>query len=76
MQTINKFAQAPQVGEGYYRNNSFVEPGIIKFLEDESDLRQFFVPKKMRGVLSKTYIVEREEGIAVQIVGNAELPRA
>ena len=76
MQTINKFAQAPQVGEGYYRNNSFVEPGIIKFLEDESDLRQFFVPKKMRGVLSKTYIVEREEGIAVQIVGNAEVPRA
>lgn len=76
MQTINTLAQAPQTGEGYYRNNSFVEPGIIKFLEDESDLRQFFVPKKMRGVLSKTYIVEREEGIAVQIVGNAEVPRA
>lgn len=76
MQTINQFAQAPQTGEGYYRNNSFVEPGIIKFLEDESDLRPFFVPKKMKGVLSKTYIVEREEGIAVQIVGNAEVPRA
>lgn len=76
MQTINQYAQAPQTGEGYYRNNNFVEPGIIKFLEDESDLRQFFVPKKMQGVLSKTYIVEREEGIAVQIVGNAEVPRA
>lgn len=76
MQTINQYAQAPQTGEGYYRNNNFVEPGIIKYLEDESDLRQFFVPKKMNGVLSKTYIVEREEGIAVQIVGNAEVPRA
>lgn len=76
MMNAEKFAQAPQVGEGYYRNNNFIEPGIIKFLEDESDLRQFFVPKKMSGVLSKTYIVEREEGIAVQIVGNAEVPRA
>lgn len=76
MQTINQFAQAPQTSEGYYRNNNIVEPGIIKFLEDESSLRQFFVPKKMKGVLSKTYLVEREEGIAVRIVGNAEVPRA
>lgn len=76
MQTINQYAQAPQTSEGYYRNNNYIEPGIIKFLEDESDLRQFFVPKKMKGVLSKTYIVEKEEGIAVQIVGNAEVPRA
>lgn len=76
MQTINQLAQAPQTGEGYYRNNNIVEPGIIKFLEDESALRQFFVPKKMQGVLSKTYLVEREEGIAVRIVGNAEVPRA
>lgn len=76
MQTINQLAQAPQTGEGYYRNNNIVEPGIIKFLEDESSLRQFFVPKKMQGVLSKTYLVEREEGIAVRIVGNAEVPRA
>ena len=76
MQTINQLAQAPQTSEGYYRRNNVVEPGIIKFLEDESVLRQFFVPKKMQGVLSKTYIVEREEGIAVRIVGNAEVPRA
>jgi len=76
MMNAEQFAAAPQVGEGYYRNNNFIEPGIIKYLEDESDLRQFFVPKKMKGVLSKTYIVEREEGIAVQIVGNAEVPRA
>lgn len=76
MQTINQFAAAPQTGEGYYRNNNIVEPGIIKFLKDESVLRQFFVPKKMTGVLSKTYIVEKEEGIAVRIVGNAEVPRA
>lgn len=76
MQTINQLAQAPQTSEGYYRNNNVIEPGIIKFLEDESVLRQFFVPKKMQGVLSKTYIVEKEEGIAVRIVGNAEVPRA
>jgi hypothetical protein len=76
MMNAEHFAQAPQVGEGYYRNNNIVEPGIIKYLEDKSDLRQFFVPKRMNGVLSKTYIVEREEGIAVQIVGNAEVPRA
>lgn len=76
MMNAEQFAAAPQTGEGYYRNNNIIEPGIIKYLEDESDLRQFFVPKKMKGVLSKTYIVEREEGIAVQIVGNAEVPRA
>ena len=76
MQTINQYAQAPQTSEGYYRNNNYVEPGIIKFLEDESNLRQLKIKKKMQGVLSKTYIVEREEGIAVQIVGNAEVPRA
>ena len=59
MQNVEHFAQAPQTSEGYYRNNNIIEPGIIKYLEDESDLRQFFVPKKMNGVLSKTYIVER-----------------
>lgn len=76
MQTINQFAQAPQTSEGYYRNNNVIVPGIIKYLKDESALRQFFVEKKMEGVLSKTYTVEREEGIAVRIVGNAEVPRA
>ena len=29
----------------------------------------------MRGVLSKTFRVEKDEGIAVQIAGNSEVPR-
>lgn len=76
MRDTNYFAEAPQVSEGIYRNNNIEEPGIIKYLEDESDLRPFFVHKTIKGALSKTYIVEREEGIAVQITGNAEVPRA
>lgn len=75
MENIEQFAKAPQTGEGHYNRNNVVAPEIIKFLEDESDLRQFFTPKKMEGALSKTFTVEKEEGIAVQIVGNSEVPR-
>jgi hypothetical protein len=76
MNDVNHYAQAPQTSEGIYRNNNVIEPGIIKYLEDESDLRPFFVHKTIKGALSKTYIVEREEGIAVRITGNSEVPRA
>lgn len=75
MADLRQFAKAPQTGEGHYFRNNVIAPEIIKFLEDESDLRQFFTPKKMDGVLSKTFKVEKEEGIAVQIVGNSEVPR-
>lgn len=75
MADLNQFAKAPQTGEGHYFRNNVIAPEIIKFLEDESDLRQFFTPKKMDGALSKTFRVEKEEGIAVQIVGNSEVPR-
>ena len=75
MENIEQFSKAPQTGEGHYNRNNVVAPEIIKFLEDESDLRQFFTPKKMEGALSKTFTVEKEEGIAVQIVGNSEVPR-
>ena len=75
MADLRQFAKAPQTGEGHYFRNNVIAPEIIKFLEDESDLRQFFTPKKLDGVLSKTFKVEKEEGIAVQIVGNSEVPR-
>lgn len=75
MEGIENFAKQPQRGEGHYFRNNVIAPEIIKFLEDESYLRQFFVPKKMDGALSKTFRVEKEEGIAVQIVGNSEVPR-
>lgn len=75
MADLSQFAKAPQTGEGHYFRNNVIAPEIIKFLEDESDLRQFFTPKKMDGALSKTFRVEKEEGIAVQIVGNSEVPR-
>lgn len=75
MADLGQFAKAPQTGEGHYFRNNVIAPEIIKFLEDESDLRQFFTPKKMDGALSKTFRVEKEEGIAVQIVGNSEVPR-
>lgn len=75
MADLEQFAKAPQTGEGHYFRNNVIAPEIIKFLEDESNYRQFFTPKKMNGALSKTFRVEKEEGIAVQIVGNSEVPR-
>lgn len=73
---IEDFAQAPQRDAGYYTHNNEIADQIFKFLEEESDLRQFFVKKPMVNVLSKTYIVEHDEGLAYQVVGNAEVPRA
>ncbi len=75
MQPIDDFAQAPQRSEGRYFRNNALAPEIIKILEEESDLRQFFTSKPMNGVLSKTFRIEKEEGIAVQIAGNSEVPR-
>lgn len=75
MEPLDSFAQAPQRGEGYYYRNNVVADEIIKYLKEESDLRQFFTPKPMNGVLSKTFKVEQEEGMAVQIAGNSEVPR-
>lgn len=75
MQSIDDFAQAPQRSEGRYFKNNEIAPEVIKFIENESILRDFFVSKKMNGVLSKTFRIERDEGIAVQIAGNSEVPR-
>ena len=55
MRDIQDFAHAPQQSTGRYTNNTAIEPGIIKYLEDESDLRPFFVNKPMQGVLSKSF---------------------
>ena len=76
MKDLEHFTHSPQTSGGRYRNNTTVAPEIIKYLEDESDLRQFFVSKPMRGVLSKSYRIQKDEGVAVQIAGNAEVPRA
>ena len=75
MEQIDKFAQAPQRTRGHYYRNNELAPEILKFIEEESDLRQFFTPKPMNGFLSRTYTIEQEEGIAVQIAGNSEVPR-
>ena len=76
MHSLEHFAHAPQESDGYQRNNTTIAPEIITYLKDECDLREFFVPKPMQGVLSKSYRIEKEEGVAVQIAGNAEVPRA
>lgn len=76
MKSMEHFAQAPQESDGYQRHNTVVAPEIITYLKDECDLREFFVNKPMQGVLSKSYRIEKEEGVAVQIAGNAEVPRA
>ena len=75
MQPIDDFAQQPQRSEGHYFRNTQIAPEVIKFIEEESILRQFFTPKPMNGVLSKSFRIEREEGMAVQIAGNSEVPR-
>ena len=75
MEKIDTFAQAPQRSAGHYYRNNELAPEVLKFIEEESDLRQFFTPKPMNGFLSRTYTVEQEEGIAVQIAGNSEVPR-
>ena len=76
MHSLEHFAHAPQESDGYQRHNNAVAPEVITFLKDECDLREFFVEKPMQGVLSKSYRIEKEEGVAVQIAGNAEVPRA
>lgn len=76
MKSMEHFAHAPQESDGYQRNNTAMAPEIITYLKDECDLREFFVNKPMQGVLSKSFRIEKEEGIAVQISGNAEVPRA
>lgn len=73
---IEDFAQAPQRDPGYYTHNNEIADQIFKFLEEESPVREFTTSKPMVNVLSKTYIVEHDEGTAYQVVGNAEVPRA
>ena len=58
MQSLEHFAQAPQESDGYQRNNTTIAPEIITYLKDECDLREFFVPKPMQGVLSKSLRIE------------------
>lgn len=77
MNPIQDFADAPQRDEGYFRHNNAFAKEFFNFKEEESDWRQFFVKKPMEnGILSKTYRIEHEEGLAYQVVGNAEVPRA
>ena len=73
---IEDFAQAPQRDAGYYTHNNEISDQIFKFLEEHSPVRELTTPKPMNNVLSKTYIVEHDEGTAYQVVGNAEVPRA
>ena len=76
MKNLEQFAEAPQISGGYIRNNNAIAPEVIQYLEDNSDFRQYFLVKPTDGVLSKTYKVEKEDGMAVQVTGNAEVPRA
>ena len=76
MNPIEDFAQAPQRDPGYYTHNNEVADQVFKFLEEHSPVRELTTPKPMNNVLSKTYIVEHDEGTAYQVVGNAEVPRA
>lgn len=75
MEPLDSFAQAPQRGEGHYFKNNVLAPEVKKILKEESDIRQFYTPKSMDGALSKSFRLEKEEGIAVQIAGNSEVPR-
>ena len=75
MEPLDSFAQAPQRGEGHYFKNNVLAPEVKKILEEMSILRPYFTPKSMDGALSKSFRLEKEEGIAVQIAGNSEVPR-
>lgn len=76
MRNLDSFTHAPQTSMGRYTRNSEVAPELIKYLEDESDLRPYFVYKPITNALSKSYRISKDEGIAVQVAGNAEVPRA
>lgn len=76
MKNLEHFAEAPQQSPGRITNNTVVSPEVITYLEDESDFRQYFVVKPTNGVFSQTYKIEREDGMAVQVAGNSEVPRA
>ena len=64
---IEDFAQAPQRDKGYYTHNNEVADQVFKFLEEESPVREYCVSKPMVNVLSKTYIIEHDEGTAYQV---------
>lgn len=76
MRNLETFTHAPQTSMGRYTRNTEIAPEVIKYLEDESDLRPYFTYKPMNNVLSKSFRIQKDEGIAVQIAGNAEVPRA
>ena len=65
---IEDFAQAPQRDAGYYTHNNAIADEVFKFLEEESDLRQFFVPKPMVNVLSKTDLAHLRRSLLKQLL--------
>lgn len=78
MRDIEEFGlQAPQTSEGRIRNNNIMSEEVVEYLKEENaDLREYFTSKPINDALSKSFKMTKEEGIAVQIAGNAEVPRA
>jgi len=75
MEPIEKFAKA-QVPTGEGKNNVFYSDEVIEYLNEVSDVRPYFKRVPMGTARAKSVTIRQKEGIAAQIVGNAEVPRA
>ena len=77
MKTAEKILEvdAPQTSGGRVRNNNLLTTEVIQYLEEKNDLREFFTKKTFGKELSKSYPVEKKQGRAVHLIGNAEIPK-
>ena len=75
MEPIDKFAKA-QTTPGEGKNNVYYSDEVIEYLNEVSDIRPYFKRIPMGTARAKTMTIKQKEGIAAQIIGNAEVPRA
>lgn len=75
MEKIENFALA-QTTPGEGKNNVFYSDEVIEYLNEVSDIRKYFKKISMGTSRAKSVKIKQKEGIAAQIVGNAEVPRA
>lgn len=77
MKGIEEFATPGQQSTESVLLNTVQSKEVIKYLDKVSDLRSYFKKETLpAGYNSMEISIEKEEGVAVRLVGNAEIPRA
>jgi hypothetical protein len=75
MKTPEEFAHM-QTPAGAGKNNVYYSDEVIEYLNEISDIRPYFKRIPMGTARAKSIKIKQKEGIAAQIIGNAEVPRA